>query len=133
MNPFEIATRNKARFITSKGSLSVEDLWDLPLTSTTGKPCLDSIARDLHRALNNNKEPVFVQNVDTPKIDPAVEAAFNVVLRIIEVKQAENALAAAARKKSEQKQEILAALAEAKSQSLKSKSPEELQAMLDAL
>lgn len=132
-NPFEVVTRNKARFPSSKGMLTVEDLWDLPLTSTTGKPNLDEIARSLHRQINNSNEPTFVRADNAPKVDPTLQAAFDVVLRIIEVKQADNAKATEARKKAEQKQQILEALAEAKNQSLRSKTPEELQAMLDAL
>jgi hypothetical protein len=37
MNIFEQATRAKIRFSTPVGMLSVEDLWDLPLTSTQGQ------------------------------------------------------------------------------------------------
>ena len=33
---FEQAARLKLRFETSRGLLSVEDLWDLPLTSARG-------------------------------------------------------------------------------------------------
>ena len=43
---FAIATREKMRFSTSKGDLSVEQLWDLPCISDKG-PSLKEIAQDL--------------------------------------------------------------------------------------
>ena len=52
---FEKASRAKIRFETSKGSLTVEDLWDLPLTSNTGKADLDDIARGLHSQLKEHR------------------------------------------------------------------------------
>ena len=39
---FAKATRDKVKFVTVKGEISIEDLWDLPLTSEKGFD-LDSI------------------------------------------------------------------------------------------
>ena len=36
MNIFEYATRAKLRFASSRGDLTVEQLWDVPLRSTDG-------------------------------------------------------------------------------------------------
>ena len=46
MNLFEIASRKKLRIPTTKGDLTVEQLWDLPLKSTGLS--LDKIAIDLN-------------------------------------------------------------------------------------
>ena len=47
---FERAAKRKLRFTSSKGSLSVEDLYDLSLTS------LDSIAKGVNRQLKAEAE-----------------------------------------------------------------------------
>jgi len=53
VNLFEIATRNKYRFDTARGKMSVEDLWDLPLY---GKVSLDQIEIDLTKTVKENQE-----------------------------------------------------------------------------
>ena len=57
---FEKATRRKLRFTSAAGLLSTEDLWDLPLTSATGKANLDDIAKALNRRLKDAEEVSFV-------------------------------------------------------------------------
>lgn len=53
MEIFERAARLKLRFETKKGQLSAEDLWDLPLSSTTERTNLNSIAISLHQKLKD--------------------------------------------------------------------------------
>lgn len=50
---FEKATRQKIRYATARGELSVEDLWDLPMTGRGVS--LDSIARSLHRDIQDSE------------------------------------------------------------------------------
>lgn len=45
MSIFEQASREKVRFQTQVGQVSVEDLWELPLSSKANKPNLDDIAK----------------------------------------------------------------------------------------
>ena len=53
VNIFEQASRNKLRFDTNiKGVISTEDLWDLPLTSDTGRVNLDDIAKALYALIS---------------------------------------------------------------------------------
>jgi len=56
MEMFAFATKKKIRFETSKGLLSVEDLWDLPLTSDNGRPNLDDIAKGIYKAMKEGEE-----------------------------------------------------------------------------
>ena len=66
MSIFEKATRQRLRFKTKKGLVSVEDLWSLPLSSTTGNDCLDSLAVEISKRLRNTEMISFV-NASTPK------------------------------------------------------------------
>jgi len=110
MNIFEVATRQKLRFETTKGLLSLEDLWDLPLTSATGKVCLDEIAILLHKQLRATSDVVsFVDNTATQ--NPTIQLRFDLVKHVIEQRKLENTEAANAKTRAETKQQILAALA----------------------
>lgn len=87
MNLFEYATRNKIRFSTERGYLTVEDLWDLPLISTRGLS-LDQVGRDLRKAIRENEEESLVE-VYNP-IENEMTIMFNIVKHIIDTKQQEN-------------------------------------------
>lgn len=131
-NIFEQATRQKLRFETPRGSLSAEDLWDLPLTSATGKVNLDEIAIALHRQLRSASEVVsFVDTEATT--DPTIQLRFDVVKHVIETRKLENAKAANDRQRAETKQKLLAALAKKREDAIDAKSEEELLAELAAL
>jgi len=60
MSLFETASKNKLRFSSIKGNLTTEDLWDLPLTSKSGRICLDNIAKQLYKELKDSTEESFV-------------------------------------------------------------------------
>lgn len=125
MNIFEAASRMKLRFETQKGLVNVEDLWDLPLTSATGRVCLDRIAMDLHKQLRTTAEVVsFVD--DRAVSDPTVQLRFDIVKHVIDQRKKENAEAAAAKTRAETKQQLLAALANKKERAINELSEEEL-------
>lgn len=50
---FELATRQKLRFASPKGLLTVEDLWDLPMTGNTS---LDSVSKLANRDVKVSAE-----------------------------------------------------------------------------
>ena len=73
-NLFLQATREKFRFESSKGDLSVEQLWDLPLTSRTGFD-LDTVAKAVNKFVGALEEHDDVQDVYTNMdIDDAIAA-----------------------------------------------------------
>ena len=131
MNIFEEAVKQKLRFSTPKGNLSVEDLFDLPLSSTTGKTNLDDIARGLHLALKNETEVSFVE----PRSRKAsvLDLQFEVVKSVIASKMAENAAENLRRKNSEKRQKIMELIAAKEDEAVKGLPLEELQKMLDSL
>ena len=84
-NLFEIASRLKLRFESPVGSISVEDIWDLPLTSSTASRLnLDSIAKGLHRELKSNEEESFVIRKSTKNV--VLETKFELVKYVISFK-----------------------------------------------
>lgn len=130
---FEKAARLKIRFNTDRGQLTVEDLWQLPLTSATGRINLDDIAKGLQRDVRASAETTsFVDDAaDGPSED--LQLAFDIVKHVIAVRKAERDEAKSAEKKREDKQKILALIADKQDEALKGKSLEELTAMVEAM
>ena len=126
---FEKASRLKLRFETVKGQLSVEDLWDLPLTSTT-RANLDDLASTLH--LVTKTETVSFVN----KVAPANELdklRFDIVIQIINTRLAENEATATARANREKKQQIMALIDQKQNEALGALSVEDLRKMVESL
>lgn len=129
---FEKASRLKLRFDTAKGQLSAEDLWDLPLTSQTGKVNLDDLAKDLFRTLKNEGETIsFVTPVGGG--DRTVQLKFDIVKHVIDVRVAERDEAAQAASKRDQKQRILEVIAQKENEALLGSSLEDLRRMAESL
>ncbi len=130
---FEKASREKLRFSTPKGMLTVEDLWSLPLQHKNPKTLsLDSLAKSLSRTIRENSEDSFVKPTEQPE---ALAAKFklDIVKHIIEVIMAEQAKRKAEADIANQRQRILEAIHTKQEEELKGKSIDELQASLTAL
>lgn len=130
---FEKASRLKLRFDTSRGQISVEDLWDLPLTSGTSKPNLDDIAKGVHRELRNSAETESFVTPASSTGNDELQLKFDVVKHVIDVRVAERNAAADAAKRRENKQRILEIVALKEDESLRGKSLDELRAMAEAM
>ena len=128
---FEQASRAKLRFPSIKGALTVEDLWDLPLTSNTGKANLDDVARSLGERLESTVTKSYVTKTEAS--DDNTKLAFNIVLRVIEVRLAENEAALKAKGNREKKQQLLEILERKQNAQLETLSAEEIRAMIEAL
>lgn len=128
---YEKALRNKYRFESAKGQLTVEQLWDLPLTSRTG-PDLDTIARNINREIKQQAEESFVNPASNPR-KAMLEDCFAIVLHIIATKQAENATALDATRRKQERDRLTEILHLRTQAELMTKTPAEIQAMIDAL
>ena len=128
---FMKASRLKLRFDSAVGKCSVEDLWDLPLTSTVGKPNLDDIARQLNKQMKNGDDVSFV--IKEKKTDEITSLKFDIVKYIIDVRLGENAAAAAVKDLKDKKQQLLSLVAAKEVEALGSKSIDELKAMIGSL
>lgn len=131
MNIFEQATRAQLRFSTPNGMLSVEDLWDLPLTSTTKRANLDDVAKLLDNQIKNTASVSFVNDVS--EVNTQTKLAFDVVLHIIKVRLAERAAAKTAADARAKKQKIMAIIEQKQDEALSAASIDDLQSMLASL
>lgn len=122
-NMFELATRQKLRFRAQNGMISVEDLWDLPLSQ------LDDIAKKLRRKINESEESFVEKNTSNEEL----ELSFNIAKHIISVKLAEREERATAQQRKERRQILEAALERKQNAALENMTEEQLQQELDAL
>jgi hypothetical protein len=126
------AAREKYRFQSAKGSLTIEDLWDLPLTARNGGASLDEVARDLHRRLKDAEDTVsFV--TPTARTTTDLQDKMEIVKHVIAVKMAERDAAKAAEERAAAKQRIMQLIAEKKDAQLADASIEELEQKLAEL
>lgn len=128
---FEKASRQKLRFDSVKGQLTAEDLWDLPLTSSTGRASLDDVARALHRQLKNGDDVSFVNKEQ--KSDTTVQLKFDIVKHVIDVRLAENEAASLARANKEKKQQLLGIIALKETEQLMGTQLDELRKLADSM
>ena len=105
---FERASKEAVRFDSSKGELSTEDLWNLPLTSQRGIS-LDSIAKVIYKKLKEGAEISFVD--EKSDADSELELKMSIVKYIIEFKKDEAKSRKSAANKKVQKEQLIEALA----------------------
>lgn len=118
---FKQASKMKLRFATSKGNLSVEDLWDLSL------PVLDKLAVSYDEELAKSPRKSFITN-DTPS-NTELELKFNIVKEIITDKLKEKA----DRETAKNKARLTELLAKKQSEKLESLSEDEIKRRLAEL
>ena len=130
-NLFLQATREKFRFESSKGDLSVEQLWDLPLTSRTGFD-LDTVAKAVNANLKSSNEESFVNVSNNPAVS-RLQAQLEVVKAIIEVKLAQAEATKKRAEKAAERQRLMEVLHSKKDQELQGLSVEEIERRLSQL
>lgn len=131
MNIFEQASREKLRFDSVRGELTVENLWDLSLESKTGFD-LDTIAKSVKRKLNEMAEESFVKT-STSVQQQLHELRLEILKHVINSKlEARKAAQDAATKKAE-KQKLLEVLSKKKDQALENLSLEEIEKRISEL
>ena len=133
---FEIASRKKFRFDSAQGSLTVEDLWNIPLTINTKTKsrvyvCLDDIAKDLSKQLKEDQTESFV--IKKSAVNEEVSQKFELVKHIIAVRLAETEAADLIKKNKEKKQLLLGIIAQKENEQLMGSSLEELKSMVESL
>mgnify|MGYP003402909193 FL=1 len=125
MNIFEKASREQIRFTTVKGPLTVEHLWDLPLTSRSGFD-LDSIAKSTNAELKAMQEESFVVTSTNPAKSTA-ELKLEVIKFIIADRIAENEKTKQATARKQERERLVEILGQKQDEALKVMTPEEIQ------
>lgn len=124
-NIFEYATRKALRF-PYKGSQSVEELWNLPVTE------LDKIFKTLNSKVKQAKEESLLATSKS-KEDEELEVMIAIVKHIVAVKLNEKEARDKASEKKAQKQKIISIIAAKEDEALHNASVEDLKQMLNEL
>jgi hypothetical protein len=119
---YKEASKQKLRIATSKGLLSVEQLWDLQVEE------LDKVAVALEEEYKNSKGKSFLVKKTTK--DKTVKLKFDIVLDILTSKVEEAEQAREAIEIKEYNQKILELISKKKESELEGKSISELMKML---
>lgn len=130
-NIFEYASRNKIRFNTVRGALTVEQLWDVPLYSKDDFD-LNAIAKGISRVIKEASEENFVEVSKTTEV-VRLETSLEIVKHVIKVKLAEHKAAQDRAANRQKKEKLLAILAEKQDGALSALSVEELQKQIAEL
>lgn len=119
-NIFEYAVRNKLRF-PYKGTISTEDLWDLPVTE------LDKIFKVLNKKNKTNEEESLLS---TSSVDMDTLVSIDIIKYIVNYKLKKKEENEQAKKRAEDRQFIMDIVEKKRKQSLEDKTEEELLEML---
>ena len=122
MENFKLASQQKIRYQTTRGSLSTEQLWDLSLDE------LDALAVSLEIEHKQSGKKSFLDKASVK--DKTSKLRFDVVLDVLNTKIEEAQAATEARENKEHNKKILELIAEKKDESLKGKTVEQLEKML---
>lgn len=131
INIFEYAVRNKIRFASPRGELSVEQLWDVPLRSKDDFN-LNTIAQTTNKAVKNATEESFVETTRTA-LHVRLEVALDCVKHIIEVKLNDENTAKKRAENKLEREKLLGILAEKQTGKLSALTEEEIKKRIEAL
>lgn len=121
---FEMATRSKLRFQSTKGELSVEDLWDL------SDKDLDVVYKNLKdQEVKSSEESLL----DDANVDPKLTAAIGIVKYIFTTKRNERLAEKERINKKLTQRKYIDALSKKQDEAIEKMSEAELRAMIDSL
>lgn len=123
---FIIATKDKYRFNTARGLLTVEDLWGLPLsTRSNNSVSLDTVAISINNELKSTETESFVKSSNSV-VQQVLTNKLEIVKYIIKEKQDKLDADKAKLEKSEKISKLKEALAKKENESIQNLSEEEI-------
>lgn len=129
---YKFAAQNRLRFESTRGLLTVEQLFDLPLKADSGFD-LDSVAKTINAALKSVSQESFVEETATSPEKRRPEMAFEVVKHVIKTKQDESKARENRMQRAAQRRKILDAMAAQQDHALTAASMEDLEKQLPAI
>lgn len=131
MTMFERATREKFRFPSSKGELTTEQLWELPLTARN-KVDLESVAQAVNQELKAASEESFVAvNRNPAKV--VLEQKLELIKHIIAVRLEEQEKAKKSAQNKAERDRLLQILAKKQDEELEGMSKEDIEKRIQEL
>ena len=131
MNLFLISAKKKLRFSTNRGQLTVEQLFDLPLTAKDGFS-LDMVARSINQELKAAGDESFVSSGKNPA-NAELTLKLEVVKAVIADREADNAAKSEAKATQAELAQLEGLLLNAQHAELAKLSKTELEARIKAL
>lgn len=131
MDLYKKAASSKWRFNTIQGQIMVEDLFDLPLTSRSGRANLNDCAKYINNQIKEEGEEDFVSGQSN--VSNVLREKLELVKDIITTKQAEIAAKENALAIKQRKEYLQSLISEKKGEVDKGKSLEDLERELSLL
>ena len=128
MEIFKKASRVGLRVQTTKGLLSVEQLWTLSLMDISN--AIKTLKKQMNTSIDSELD--FLSETST-KVDETIQLSFDILKDIYLTKKEENKLALEVKEKKALKQRIVEELAKRKDESYGKMSDSELEALLKGL
>jgi hypothetical protein len=125
MNLFLEASREQYRFLTSRGTINTEDLWQLKLED------LNTIAKDLNRQIKAGDEENFIAKRTTA--NTTLNNKFELVKEIIAIRLEEAEKKLLAKERAVKRAQLIELIGKKEVSALESKSIEDLKAELAGL
>lgn len=122
MDNFKLASQQKLRFHTTKGTLTTEQLWDLSLED------LDNLAVALEADLEKSQKKSFL--VKSSEKNIIAKLKFDIVLDVLNTRIEDSNKALAERERKEHNSKILKYLEAKRDQKMKDLTEEELEKLL---
>lgn len=129
---YKFAAQNRLRFPSSRGALTVEDLYEMPLQSKSGFD-LDSVAKAINASLKSVSEESFVDDSASSPQKKLFEVSLEIVKDVIATKKAENQAVVARQNRAIERKKLLDAIAGKKDEALSKASLDELEKKLAEL
>lgn len=132
---FEEGTRKRVRFASTKGLLSIEDVWTIPLKKSKNSnnvTDIDDIAKSLSAQLKETEIESFVEDVITAE-NTLLKLKFDIIKHIIKVRKAERDAAENRKSVESQINKYDRIIARKEDEKLDSSSIEDIKKLRDAL